>query len=273
MRHLTRAPSARDASASASTLKFVLLVFVLAIPFWLVGAVAGQRLLPGLPVVYALIAFCPLLAAVIRVRQEHGSVRALLARTLDSWRIGWNWWYVPVVLLAPAVSITSYAILRATHAPLPESPHVPLLAAPVLFLGFLLGAVGEELGWTGYATDRLRERWNPFQTGLILGVAWAAWHVPQLVQIGRAASWIGWWCAGTVASRIVIVWIYERTGRSTFAAIVFHAVQNLCWQLFPNRSSHWDPRLNALLLTCVVVVITLLRQMQGSRSVLGRRPS
>jgi uncharacterized protein len=147
---------------------------------------------------------------------------------------------------------------------------VPVLAAPVLFLGFLLGAIGEELGWTGYATDRLRARWTTVQAGLILGVVWAAWHIPQLVQIGRSAGWIAWWCIGTVQSRVLIVWLYEHTGRSVFAAIVFHAMQNLGWQLFPNRSSHWDPRLNALLLLCVVVVLTLLWPVHTSRSVLGR---
>jgi hypothetical protein len=40
-----------------SPLKFFLLLFGLSVPFWLAGALAERQLLPGLPVVYALIAF------------------------------------------------------------------------------------------------------------------------------------------------------------------------------------------------------------------------
>jgi membrane protease YdiL (CAAX protease family) len=45
------------------------------------------------------------------------------------------------------------------RSPLPD-PRVPLLAAPLLLLVFLVPAVGEEMGWTGYATDPLQDRWG-----------------------------------------------------------------------------------------------------------------
>jgi hypothetical protein len=40
-------------------------------------------------------------------------------------------------------------------------------------------AVGffEELGWTGFATPRLRLRHGFLATGLIVGVPWGAWHL------------------------------------------------------------------------------------------------
>ena len=43
-------------------MRFVLLLFALSVPFWIVGALRPIELLPGLPV-SALQAACPLLAA------------------------------------------------------------------------------------------------------------------------------------------------------------------------------------------------------------------
>ncbi|NIM46330.1 MAG: CPBP family intramembrane metalloprotease, partial [Nitrososphaeria archaeon] len=50
--------------------------------------------------------------------------------------------------------------------------------APILFLMFFILAIGEEVGWTGYAFERMEKRWNAFQASLILGIIWAAWHLP-----------------------------------------------------------------------------------------------
>jgi len=47
-----------SASRSRSPLKFFLLVFVLSIPFWLIGAVTRLQLLQALPV-SSLMVFCP----------------------------------------------------------------------------------------------------------------------------------------------------------------------------------------------------------------------
>ena len=250
-------------------MEFVLLLFALSVPFWLVGVVADRQLLPGLPVVDALVAFCPVAAATILVHREKRSTKMLLARAFDYRRIRAKVWYLPTVLLAPAVAVVAYGLMRATHEPLPP-PHIPVLAAPLMLLGFFVGGIGEEVGWTGYATERLRASRTGLETGILVGLAWAAWHVPQLVQLHRTPAWICWWCAGTVASRVLIVWIYENTGRSVFAAVSFHAMQNLSWQLFPTGAAQWDPRLNALVLLLVVVIVV---GIWGPRTLSSVRPN
>ena len=78
-------PTASDVPGPGrrSPLAFVLLVFGLSIPFWIMGAVTRRQLLPGLPV-SALAAICPLLAAAILVGREGGAagVVALLQEIL-----------------------------------------------------------------------------------------------------------------------------------------------------------------------------------------------
>jgi hypothetical protein len=55
----------------------------------------------------------------------------------------------------------------------------------------------------------------------------AVWHFVPLIQMGRAPTWIAWWTLGSVALRTLTVWLYNNTGRSLFAVIVFHAMSNV----------------------------------------------
>lgn len=246
------------ASRSRSPLRFFLLVFVFSIPFWLIGATTQVQLLPGLPV-SSLAAFTPLMAALVL---EYGANRAagvtgLLKRSFDFRRIRAKVWYAPIVLLMPAVSVLSYALMLWMGWPLPV-PQFPVLTALVMFIAFFVAALGEELGWSGYAIDPLQARSNALEAALLLGVVWVAVHIVPLVQAHRPAAWMAWWALGTVALRVILVWIYNNTGKSVFATAVAHAMGNLSWQLFPNYGSHWDPRLNGLIVAGIAVVVTVV---------------
>jgi transposase len=52
----------------------------------------------------------------------------------------------------------------------------------------------------------------------------ALWHVVPLVQAHHGAAWIAWKCLETLAARVLIVWLYNNTGESLFAAFLFHAL-------------------------------------------------
>lgn len=94
--------SSTAAQKSRSPLKFFLLVFALAIPFWLIG-LTGVRMLPGLPV-SALMFVCPVMAASILVYRENKivGVIGLLKRSFDHKRIRAKVWYAPTILLCLA---------------------------------------------------------------------------------------------------------------------------------------------------------------------------
>jgi membrane protease YdiL (CAAX protease family) len=241
-----------------SPLKFFLLVFALSIPFWLIGAVIPLQVLPGLPV-SSLMAFCPLIAASILVYREDktAGVTELLKRSFDYRRIRVKAWYIPTVLLMPGITVLSYGLMRLMRLPLP-TPQFPVLAALAMFLAFFVAALGEEVGWVGYAIDPMQDRWNALQASLLLGLVWAAWHIIPLVQVQRSPAWLAWWCLFTVALRVLIVWIYNNTGKSVFAAALCHAMANVSWQLFPNYGSHWDPRITGLITALAAVIVTVV---------------
>jgi uncharacterized protein len=245
-------------SQSCTVLKFFLLVFALSTPFWMVGALTGRQLLPGLPVA-ALMFVCPMIAAVILVYNETkaAGVAALFRRALVLGCGATKFWCLPSLILMPSIMILEYAWMRSNGEPVPI-PQFSVAATMGMSLAFFVAALCEELGWSGYAIDPMQARWGALPASILLGFVWAIWHVVPLVQAHRSWAWITWWCFGTVSSRILIVWIYNNTGRSILQASVFHAMGNVVWQLFPIHGSYFDPRVNTVMIVLAAVVVVVV---------------
>ncbi|MEJ7740710.1 MAG: CPBP family intramembrane glutamic endopeptidase [Chitinophagaceae bacterium] len=137
-------------------------------------------------------------------------------------------------------------------------PQTPLFAALIFFFIFLIGAIGEEIGWMGYVIEPLQNRWGAFKAGIIIGTIWAIWHIIPYLQAHQTPRWIVWQCISTVALRIIIIWFYNNTGKSVFVAVLFHAMINISMFLFPNYGSHYDPFVGAMFLGLTVVIIVFL---------------
>jgi membrane protease YdiL (CAAX protease family) len=241
-----------------SPLKFFLLVLILSVPLWLIGSLVPLQLLPGLPL-SSLMVFCPMIAASILVYREDRitGVAELIKRSFDTKRIRSKVWYVPAILLMPGIAVLAYGLMRLVKLPLPII-ELPGLAALLMFPVFFIAALGEELGWSGYAIDPMLGRRNALQAGILLGLVTAAWHIVPLVQADRSPTWIAWQCLNLVATRVLLVWIYNNTDKSVFATAVCHTMVNVSWQLFPNSGSHYDPRIIGLLTVFAVVIVTIV---------------
>lgn len=161
-------------------------------------------------------------------------------RVLDFKRIGPRW-YAVIFLLYPLLAALAVATGLLTGAPLPAFERATnYLAAPLSLLGFVVfilffGPVPEELGWRGYALDRLQNRWDALAASLVLGLVHVAWHVPlffiaahpigDVFPLGSVRFWLDF-VVGTVVLAVLMTWIYNNTGRSTLAAILFHFMAN-----------------------------------------------
>jgi membrane protease YdiL (CAAX protease family) len=241
-----------------SPLTFFVLVFALALPFWLLGALVNHIPIPiNLPV-SALQFVCPMIAAFILVsREEHpGGIKRLLKSAFDVRSIKPKIWYVPIILLMPLVMLLSYGVMLLLGRPLHE-PFIPVLLIPIFFVVFFLSAVGEEVGWMGYAAPPMQERLSAFTTGLLLGMVWALWHViPELSA--NPPAWVAGQFFSTILLRILIVWLYNNTGTSVLAAILFHDMVNVSEFSYPNNGSYYDPFISDVILVVIVVIVTFL---------------
>lgn len=241
-----------------STAWFFALVFALSVPFWIAGSFATRQLLPGVPVA-ALAVVCPALAASILAyrRDRYRGVRILLSRAFDCGRVTTRVWYLPALLLKPALAVIAYASVRAMGVPLPGL-HVAIPAAAALFLGFYVAALFEEVGWSAHAVDGLQKRWSALGTALVVGLVWSVWHWVPLLQAERSLHWIAWWSLGTVTFRVLIVWIYNNAHASVCAAALCHASGNFSWQMFPENGSYWDPRVSGLLTALAAATVVVV---------------
>lgn len=108
-------------------------------------------------------------------------------------------------------------------------------AALMLFIGenIIGGPLGEELGWRGFALDRLQNKWNALVASLILGIIWTAWHSPlffikgtpqQGMGFGTFVFWL--WSLQVVSLSVLTTWAYNNTHRSILSAVFIHFMFN-----------------------------------------------
>jgi membrane protease YdiL (CAAX protease family) len=173
----------------------------------------------------------PSLAGVIMTGLVDGRAgfRELLSRLLR-WRVGGRW-YAVALLTAPLLTLATLVPLS-----LASRAFLPAILTADDKAGLLLSGVAtglivpvfEELGWTGFATPRLRQRRGILATGLIMGLLWGAWHFPLFAgsagssgelppTLFLAAMLFSW----LVPYRVLMVWVYDRT-ESLMLAMVMH---------------------------------------------------
>ncbi len=251
-----------SASSRKSPLKFFLLVFILATQFWLLSAFVGNIGSLKVPVTDLALAFMPLTAAAILVYKEEGfdGVKMLLKRIFDYKRIRQKIWYLPLIFLAPLIYMLLIAVMRLVGNNALADNHILML--PILFVIIFALAVGEETGWMGYAIDPMQDRWGALLASIILAIPWWLGHFPSIIHIGGTRTDLAWWLLGAVAIRILIVWLYNNTGKSLFAAILFHALINIGRSVsYPTVGSHYDPTYQSvgyIIFAITALIVTFL---------------
>ena len=239
-------------------LSYIALTFTLTLPFLLLGRTGGE-LAPGAPI-SALAALCPGIAALILIGKGGLArlVRALIQKPGAVW--------LTVALILPAlVMAASYGVARASGAELPL-PAIGVAEFALLIAGTVVLATTEEVGWSFALLPALAPRLGTLAAALVIGLVWAVWHVPALLQAGREAGWILWWGLGTVSARIILVWLYLASGRALSAPILYHAMINITWQVYPVRGSFYDPRVTSMLTALVALVLLTVTRGQLRRA-------
>jgi membrane protease YdiL (CAAX protease family) len=251
--------------AANRPLTFIVLCYALSVAFWLLGALWTRPLLPGLPST-ALMFVCPVGAAAILAgrRGGWGAVATLLARAVDYRRIR-PWSLACGLIVLPIIAaILAWWAIRLSGAPIPP-PSFSISHAVLLTLFMFVAAICEEIGWSGWLTEPFVARFGVLGAGLAIGLVWAVFHYVALLQIHRSLDWIAWWSLGTVATRVVMVQLYERAGRSVFAVSLLHLLGNLGWQLFPGDGAWFNPAVNGVIMTILAGAVVVFGRFRGAR--------
>jgi membrane protease YdiL (CAAX protease family) len=185
-----------------------------------------------------------MVAAIVVTATERGraGLRSLLGRVVR-WRVAPVWY--GVAILGP-LGLTLGAI--ALHTALGgQPPSLGLLIGALPALAFvsiymmITVALGEEVGWRGYALPALQARYSALLASLILGVMWALWHLPTFFNPDTLYSNLPFmlWFAYAIPLAVLITWLFNSTGGSVLMAIFFHAVLNASsglWKTIPEYS-------------------------------------
>ena len=203
----------------------------------------GVVLVPGLRdwiVSGAPAAWGPLVGAVTMalVRGGPTGLWALLRRGLVV-RIGWRWYFVIFLtfpLLVGGATLAAWAVGEPLSAT--EPMLVPLLI-PVGFLYILVlgGPLQEEFGWRGTLLDPPQARLGALWASVCVGAVWAIWHLPLFLFPNDVGPYYDRPFLGTLVTLVLIsvlfTWVWNNTGGSVFAVMLFHTMFNLSHWVFP----------------------------------------
>lgn len=216
---------------ASTSLVFIVLAFGLSWAIWIPIALTGSG--SGLKDVAS---FGPALAALV-VALLDPQLRTVWRRRLGHWRIPRHLYGV-ALLVPPLVCLGAVGLTEALGVAGLEynDPSQLYLIAPAFVAILVLGGpLGEEPGWRGMLQPALGRWFAPCRAGLIVGLVWAAWHLPLFAIPGtpQAQVPIGLYAAFTIGLGVIYGWLADRSGHSVLVAVLLHASSNTAAGVLP----------------------------------------
>lgn len=141
------------------------------------------------------------------------------------------------------------------------NPAIPIQvdgSLAVFGLVWLVLALGEEIGWRGYALPRLADRFGFWGGSAILGLIWCVWHFPRLLgspfipSLAVAVPLIGAFAVQIFVANFLLCWLFFRARRTVLAPTLFHATMNVIATAYFMAATDWIVTLVFLL--CVIAI-------------------
>lgn len=190
-------------------------------------------LILGSPAFYLAVAAPSLAAVALTLKHEGVSGTLALLKRLVAFRAPPLW--AAVALLGyPLLWLATALVGRVVDGNFASLDLAAWFSAlPALFLsGHVIrdgGALGEELGWRGYALPRLLQLTTPRVASVVLGLVWAVWHLPAFFvsSLSQSAIDFGPYVLNVVAFSVLMTVLYVKTGGNVlWAGIIPHMMFN-----------------------------------------------
>lgn len=127
-----------------------------------------------------------------------------------------------------------------------------------LIIPFLAPAL-EEIGWSGYGIDSLKNKFNIFTSTILFSIIWSIWHLPlffikgyyhyNLMDAGFIYA-LNFFIS-IIPLTLITNWLYYKNNRSIIAAITFHAIVVVSCEAFQIVN------LTKCIITVVLAIIAL----------------
>ena len=218
----------------ANVMTFVLLTFTATWTIWIAASAffpdsLAFASLPGtiMPAIMALW---------LTKRESEQSFRDLVAR-LVKWRVS-VWYYVFALTFTAAVKLSAASLYRLDTGEWPAFGTTSLI---VMLVGSLFSTpvqAGEEIGWRGFMLQRLAHRMGFAWASLLVGLTWAAWHLPMFFMPGgdMVGQSFPLFVLMVTALSVPMAWLYRRTDGSLLLTMMMHAAVNNTAAIVPSRS-------------------------------------
>ncbi len=193
-------------------------------------------------------------------------------------------WYAAAILIGPLTMVAAlFALSPFFPVILPRislSTDTAFLLVMSIVAGLVVGCC-EELGWTGFAIPRLRERHGILATGLLVGILWGVWHFPVFSGQANASESVPMALYLSVLLfsflppfRVLLVWVHDRTG-SLLVVMLMHASLSASSLIFQPQGTGVQvialDLLHAAFLWLLVAGVALASSGRLSRRALERR--
>jgi membrane protease YdiL (CAAX protease family) len=214
------------------------LVMVYAFGWTILMAAAGYFGLPMLLSSSLAMVFGLALPAFVVTTATSGKagVRDLLGRCLR-WRVGIGWYVLASLGLLFATLLVASVFLGVAplEALVVKWPLFFTMFLPGILIPLVVTHLGEEAGWTGFMQDALQERRGPLVASILVAPAFVLFHFPlafleapqidlEIVQFALVTLAVQ--AVVVVFFRVVIMWLYNGTGRSVLIVALFHSAFN-----------------------------------------------
>jgi membrane protease YdiL (CAAX protease family) len=202
-----------------------------------------------------ILAFAPLIVGSILAWHEGNGALGRLLRMAVRLPRSASWFAVLALPVGWALATVAIAVATGTPSAGLFDDIVPSVF--IVPLVVLLPAFGEEIGWRGYATQRLLTSMSPLAVALILAIPWVVPHLllqlPGQVNAGLAALPTA---VMLFSYAIILTWVVVRSGGSILLCALVHALFNGIVPLMRGIDLNvaWDIRAVVIAVIAVAVV-------------------
>jgi uncharacterized protein len=208
-------------------------------------------------------------------------VRDLLHRLLR-WRVGVHWYLIALLGLLVVTLLGAIPFLGAVPLEALARNWTLLFTVflPGVLIPFVLVNLWEELGWTGFMQHTLQQRRGPVLASVIVAPFFALIHMPGFFAAGfineeptplsefpAVVVQVGILAVFAVFIRVLIMWLYNGSGRSVLIVGLFHSAFNMTngqkitpeLLLLPEGLASAIPSVVVLVLAVILVVFSRRR--------------